>query len=232
MGRTSNVPVHGKTGRLVGHMDDTPPADGELVIVSPLTASLPRALGEIACALPVGDANGALLEALNGAPPENGVFAGMLAHDPFRRTADLLDALCQRGIAGVVNWPSVGALDGETAAALAHSGFRYADELAFLQRASRRGLHTAVRVHDIGQLEAALETGPRRLIVAPGAQATSDADPYALPDEMAAVVDAVETLSGIQAWAFLPTSGSETERLLPPSVGVIRHAGHPSRAND
>lgn len=219
-------------GQLVDHVEDDRPADGELVIISPLAASLPWELGEIACALPVGDANGTLLEALNGERPGSGVFAGMLVHDPFRRTDDLLDALCERGVAGVVNWPSVGALDGETASALAHSGFRYADELAFLQQASSRGLHTAVRIHDIGQLEAALEIGPSGLIVAPGAQAAPGSDPNALPDGMAAVLDAVDTLGDVQAWAYLPGNTNDVDRLLPPSVGVIRHAGPPSRADD
>lgn len=137
-------------------------------VLSPLTALLPPRLADMACALPIGDANAQLLEALPGVADTDWVVAAVLAGDPFRRVDDLLDAVAAAGARSVINWPSVGLLSGELGTALAHSGFDYARELDMLERAQRRGLAIAAVVSDPRQLVEAAALRPNMLLLVPG----------------------------------------------------------------
>lgn len=138
-------------------------------ILVPALAGLGAALADLAATLPVGDANARLLaslDGLDGVPAE--LVAGVFANDPFRRGDALLGALQARGVRAVINWPSVGLLEGELAAAYRHSGFSLEAELAWLQRAQGCGLHALALVRGAAAAEAAVAAGIDALVVAPG----------------------------------------------------------------
>lgn len=158
----------GDDGWFVASVEDAVARGHGPCILSPLTANMNPRLADMACAMPVGDVNGGLLEALAGAGGQSWIIAGVLANDPFRRPADLLDALSKAGVYAVCNWPSVGLLNGELAAALNHSGFTYGRELQFLQQARERGMATVTVVSDGQQLDETLNQGTDMLLVVPG----------------------------------------------------------------
>ncbi|WP_290651188.1 phosphoenolpyruvate hydrolase family protein [Aquisalimonas sp.] len=137
-------------------------------ILAPVTAALDPHLAVMACALPVGDVNGALEAALQSEPPPEWVIAGVLAHDPFLRRRDLLATLKSAGGTALTNWPSVCPLSGELAGALEHSGFTYQRELELLEEAQKQGFGVCVVVHTEAQLDEALTLTPAHVLVTPG----------------------------------------------------------------
>ncbi|MCC5812614.1 MAG: phosphoenolpyruvate hydrolase family protein [Ectothiorhodospiraceae bacterium] len=194
-------------------------------ILSPLTAAMNPRLADMACAMPVGDANGTLLAALPGIDKTPWVIAGVLANDPFRRSEDLLDALCKAGAGAICNWPSVGLLTGELAAALIHSGFTYASELTMLKQARERGLATVTVVSNAEQLDAALEQATDMLLVVPGLAGGTAEDRERRAEETAALLhDASARAAGVERWLYLhPVYGSTLLAVAAQAQGVIRH---------
>ncbi|MCE8018564.1 hypothetical protein HOP51_00325 [Halomonas sp. MCCC 1A11036] len=154
-------------GRLVASLEEARRHDDVATLLSPITSRLPAQLADLASSLPIGDANGELLEALrsHGDFPTRTV-AGVLATDPFRLADDLLEMLRQRGCNRVANWPSTAMLGGELGQALAHSGLGYAEEMAFLARARQQGFETLAVITQEQQLVSALAAQPSRLLIA------------------------------------------------------------------
>lgn len=138
-------------------------------ILAPILAGLSPALADLAAALPIGDANGMLLAEVDriGEPPDNTV-AGVFANDPFRSMDTLLAELSRRGVRAITNWPSVGPLGGELAAAYHHSGMTLEVELDCLARARDMGMSGFALVTGVESAQAALDRGIANLIVAPG----------------------------------------------------------------
>ncbi|MFW5970452.1 MAG: phosphoenolpyruvate hydrolase family protein [Halofilum sp. (in: g-proteobacteria)] len=198
-------------------------------LLSPVTAGLDPHLATMACALPVGDVNGALRDAAALQPPPDGTLAGVLAHDPFRRTRDLLDELAARGVRRIANWPSVTSLSGELAAALEHSGFTYDQEIDLLRQARATGFRVAPVVHTHEHLELALALEPEQIVVTPG---LSTADARERRRQGEAATDLARTArqrSGAPVWLHLhPGFADWLEEIVPADVGVLRHtAGSP-----
>lgn len=137
-------------------------------ILAPVTATLDPHLAVMACALPVGDINGALEVTLRAAPPPEWAVAGVLAHDPFLRRQDLFATLRGAGVVTLTNWPSVCPLNGELAGALEHSGFTYQRELELLGEGQKQGFGVCVVVHTEAQLNEALPLAPDQILVTPG----------------------------------------------------------------
>jgi len=75
------------------------------------------------------------------------VLAGVLAIDPFRSVPDLLAALRDAGVRGVVNLPSVAAFDGEMGTILDDLRFGVAREIDFLAAAVAAGFRAAGCAH-------------------------------------------------------------------------------------
>lgn len=162
-------PDHHQDGYIVATLAEAADHDTAMCLFSPLTAGLDPHLSTMACTLPIGDNNGALLAgADHRTPPGGNTFAATLAHDPFRRPSELVKQLVAAGFRGVANWPTVAPLAGELAAALDHSGFRFDEELALLRLAADAGLDTAAVIHTREQMRAALEQQPGTLIITPG----------------------------------------------------------------
>lgn len=223
-------PAHGwrKTdGWFVATVDEAVACDGGPCLLSPLTATLPAHLADMACALPIGDANGQVLDALRHDPrPTPWVFAAVLAGDPFRRTDDLLDALTAEGVSGVINWPSVGFLSGELGAALVQSGFTYALELEMLARAQQRGLATAAVVSDKEQIRAATASQPDMMLLAPGFITDEVSKPAAgLSDFRELLQEAAAQAPNIERRAYLHPAYPDLIDTPPTRVdGLIRRA--------
>lgn len=105
-------------------------------------AGLPSLVGY----LPVGDANAEVLEMgrreifpVAGATP---VIAGVLGVDPTREIPTFLEEVRAAGFAGVINFPTVGRIDGAFRRALEEVGLGYRREAAMIAHARRLGLFT------------------------------------------------------------------------------------------
>lgn len=105
-------------------------------------AGLPSLVGY----LPVGDANAEVLEMgrrevfpVAGDVP---VVAGVLGVDPTREMPAFLEEVRAAGFAGVINFPSVGRMDGRYRQAFERVGLGYAREAEMLVHAGSLGLFT------------------------------------------------------------------------------------------
>lgn len=216
-------------GWLVGSSADAVARAPAPCLLSPLTAGLDPHLATMACALPVGDANGSLRDAAAVQPPPEGTLAGVLAHDPFRRTGDLLAGLGAQGVHSIVNWPSVAPLSGELAAALEHSGFTYQREIELLREARAKGFRVAAVVHTREQLHIAGELGPDRIVVTPGLTTADARERRRQGEAAAALARSAQQRPGDPAWLHLHPGFAEwLEGSVPTGVVVLRHtAGSP-----
>ncbi len=105
-------------------------------------AGLPSLVGY----LPVGDANAEVLEMgrreifpIAGDTP---VIAGVLGVDPTREMPAFLDEIRAAGFAGVINFPSVGRMDGAFRQAFERVGLGYVREAEMIAQARERDLFT------------------------------------------------------------------------------------------
>ncbi|MDN3519536.1 phosphoenolpyruvate hydrolase family protein [Aquisalimonas lutea] len=213
-------------GWFVATIDDAVSRGGPCVL-SPLTAGLPPGLADMAYALPVGDANGLVLDALqarDGGAAE--IVAAVFAGDPFRRIDDLLDDLAAHGVRGVINWPSVGMLPGEFGAELVHSGFTFALELEMLERARQRGLATIATVSDKDQIRQAAAVHPDMLLVTPGLAADENDAPATRPARLQELLrEADEHAPAIERRAYLhPSQPGAGDTPAGSDHAVIRHS--------
>lgn len=147
-----------------------PSASAGPQILAPILSGLSPALADLAAALPVGDANGMLLAELDrlDTPPPQNLVAGVSANDPFRGIDALLSELAHRGVRGIVNWPSVGPLTGELAAAYRHSGMTVEVEMDCLRRARAMGMAAFAFVTGAESARAALAHDVEGLVITPG----------------------------------------------------------------
>ncbi len=214
-------------GWFVASLDETTKRGYGPSILSPVTATLHPRLADMACTLPIGDANGRLLDALDGSAAAHRVLAAVLACDPFRRVDDLLDALWNAGARAVINWPCVGLLSGELGAALTHSGFTYAREMAMLERARYRGLSPAAVVSNEEQLTEALAIRPDLLLIVPGLVATKAEARQARVAEIEQLLQLAASRSPETDLRLYPhpVYGAALESVAHRARGVIRHAG-------
>ncbi|MDN3516966.1 phosphoenolpyruvate hydrolase family protein [Aquisalimonas lutea] len=218
-------------GWLVGSSADAVAHSPAPCLLSPLTAGLDPHLATMACVLPVGDVNGSLRDAAAAQPPPDGTLAGVLAHDPFRRTGDLLAELGARGVHSIVNWPSVAPLSGELAAALEHSGFTYQREIDLLREARAGGFRVAAVVHTRDQLQVALELGPDRIVVTPGLTTADARERRRQGEATTALARSAQQRSGNPVWLHLHPGFAEwLEGSVPAGVVVLRHAAGSSGA--
>ena len=117
--------------------------------------------------LPIHDANGRLLSELgNGMTRPSQTFAGVFAVDPFRRHVDILKALECAGWLGVVNFPSVTAVDGEMRASLEDFGYGVKTEVALLRTTIAKGFSALAVVDSFGMGQEAVAIGASGLIAA------------------------------------------------------------------
>jgi predicted TIM-barrel enzyme len=105
-------------------------------------AGLPSLVGY----LPVGDANADVLEMgrrqIFPVAGDTPVVAGVLGVDPTREIPVLLEEIRAAGFAGVINFPTVGRMDGDFRHALEEVGLGYEREAAMIAHAHRLDLFT------------------------------------------------------------------------------------------
>ena len=136
-------------------------------ILCPILAGLGPELADVAAALPIGDANARLLTALEAAPDATKLVAGVFANDPFRPRDDVFAMAAARNVAAVANWPSVALLSGELAEQLSCAGYTFANEMAMLEQARRRGLSTVAFACTEEQARDARRASAAMIVVAP-----------------------------------------------------------------
>ena len=148
-------------------------------VLCPVLAGLGPELADIAAALPIGNANAALIRALDrldqtqaqeGGPESEGVahlIAGVFGNDPFCPLDDVFAALAASGVGAIANWPSVGLLSGELAEQLTSAGYVFEKEMAMLQAARKTGLEAIAFVCTEDQAETAHDIGAAMIVVAP-----------------------------------------------------------------
>ena len=90
------------------------------------------------------DANADLLAAIDSpAQHRHRVYAGVFCVDPFRRDSDLFAALRRANIDGIINLPTVSAIDGELESILGSFDLGIGREIDFLHRAHDAGFRIA-----------------------------------------------------------------------------------------
>lgn len=111
-----------------------------------------QGLGSLAGMLPLGDANAIVLDLARevvAAAPGTPVIAGVCAVDPRWPPGALLDAVIAAGYQGVLNFPSVGLIDGRFRHELEATGFSWRREVDAIAEASAIcGLTTCAFVFD------------------------------------------------------------------------------------
>lgn len=214
----------GTIGHLVASLEEARQQRGGPSLLSPMTARLPASLADLGSSLPIGDANGELLDALRHSPafPEE-TYAGVLANDPFRLADDLLEMLARLGCKRVANWPSTALLSGELAEALTHSGLGYREEMAFLGQARKRGFETLAIVSQPSQLPLAMATKPTQLMIAAGLSASVDVSPAVERRELQVLAKGIKA-EGKAVWCYEHDGVAELMATLHPVAEVvIRH---------
>lgn len=102
--------------------------------------------GSFAGFLPYGNANdqteGLLREHLLPRRGRMPVVAGLLVNDPTRTLDDRLATLKRLGVEGIINWPTVGFVDGRFRSALEGTGYGIDAEIDMLHRAKVMGFAT------------------------------------------------------------------------------------------
>jgi predicted TIM-barrel enzyme len=96
--------------------------------------------------LPYGDANALTLEMADEVVPvlkKAPVIGGINGTDPFRHMPGYLEELKNKGVVGVMNWPSVGLIDGVFRENLEGSGISHDQEVATINLAHRMDMVTA-----------------------------------------------------------------------------------------
>lgn len=145
----------------------TNPEPESVTIYCPSCEGLGGGSFESAVLLPIHDANGRLVAELrNGIIRSSRIFAGVFAIDPFRRQVDILKTLEIAGCAGIVNFPSVTAIDGEMRASLEDISYGAKTEIDFLRTAVARGFRALALVDSFAMAQEALAVGVCGLVAA------------------------------------------------------------------
>lgn len=151
--------------------------------------------------LPVGDANALMLElserhvlpAVRRIP----VIGGVYGIDPTRRIDGVLEQMQRIGLAGVINFPTVGRLDGGFRRELEAAGYGFAREVDLIRAAREREMLTMAYVFTPAEAEAMAQAGADIIVGHVGRTAGGDVG----VDVTASLDDAVASLNAMFAAA-------------------------------
>lgn len=119
--------------------------------------------GSNAGLLPIGDANAIVMEMgereVLPVVRRTPVIAGVNGTDPTRVMDRFLRQVEEMGFSGVINFPSVGYLDGRWRQSLEATGFGLDNEVEMIRTASRRGLFTMSYCYETYEAAAFAEAG-------------------------------------------------------------------------
>jgi predicted TIM-barrel enzyme len=103
-------------------------------------------IGSNAGTLPLGDANAIMMDMgereILPVVPDVPVIAGVNGTDPTRDMQRFLERVLAVGFAGVINFPTMGIIDGRWRQSLEETGFSYALEVDMIAAARTLGLYT------------------------------------------------------------------------------------------
>jgi predicted TIM-barrel enzyme len=141
--------------------------------------------------LPVGDANAIMLDlgrrSVIPATREVPVIGGVYGVDPTRDPRDLLASVQEAGFSGVINFPSVGRLDGRFRQELETAGLGFEREVELIRLARTQGLFTLAFVFDAEQAERMAHAGVDTLVGHVGLTAGGDVGSAAVIGMKAAI---------------------------------------------
>lgn len=145
--------------------------DAAVPILCPLLGGLTAGQADCAIVMPTGNANDLLLAALEDCPSERleaGLHVGVLCADPFVQAEQMLAELAEKGVHGVVNWPSSIFFEGRTREVMAALPAQPEQEFRWLAKAREVGLEASAVILSRDHGLFALEAGIGRLIIHPG----------------------------------------------------------------
>jgi len=103
-------------------------------------------IGSNAGTLPLGDANAIMMDMgereILPVVPDVPVIAGVNGTDPTRSMPRFLEKVLDVGFAGVINFPTMGIIDGRWRQSLEETGFSYSLEVDMIAAARELGLYT------------------------------------------------------------------------------------------
>ena len=119
--------------------------------------------GSNAGLMPIGDANAIVMEmgerevlpVVKNTP----VIAGVNGTDPTRVMSRFLGQVEEMGFSGVINFPSVGYIDGRWRRSLEATGFGYDKEVEMIRLAAARGMFTLAYVYETHETPAMAAAG-------------------------------------------------------------------------
>lgn len=119
--------------------------------------------GSNAGLMPIGDANAIVMEmgerdvlpVVENTP----VIAGVNGTDPTRVMDRFLGQVEEMGFSGVINFPSVGYIDGRWRQSLEATGFGYDREVDMIRKANKRGMFTLAYVYEPHEAPPMAEAG-------------------------------------------------------------------------
>lgn len=118
--------------------------------------------------LPIGDANEIVLEMgereVLPVVKEAPVIAGVFASDPTREMSYFLKEVKKKGFSGVINFPTVGVLEGMFRDNLESTGLGYEREVDMIRQASQMNLYTMAYVFDEVQASQMAEAGVNAIV--------------------------------------------------------------------
>ena len=145
--------------------------DAAVPILCPLLSGLTAGQADCAIVMPTGNANDLLLAALDHSPmgrPDADLYAGVLCADPFVQAEQMLATLAEKGVRGVVNWPTSIFFEGRTREVMAALPAQPEQEFRWLAKARNVGLEASAVILSRDHGLFALEAGLPRLIIHPG----------------------------------------------------------------
>lgn len=120
-------------------------------------------LGSVAGFLPFASSNDMVMEfgarEILSVVGETPVIFGLCATDPMIEPRTFLRRIQDSGFAGVINYPTLGLIDGKFREALEEEGMTYLQEVEAVRLAHELGLFTMAFVFDAGQAALMLEAG-------------------------------------------------------------------------
>jgi len=171
--------------------------------------------------MPFGDANEMTMDmARDVVPllPDTPVIAGLCGTDPYRHMPVFLEEVKRKGPVGVMNWPSVGLIDGVFRENLEGSGIKWEQEVDMVRVASDLGMVTAPFAYGPETTREMVEAGADIVVTHMGLTTTGDVG----AEEAVTLDDAVEE---VQAIADAAKEGNE-------DAFVLAHGGPMSDPDD
>lgn len=178
-------------------------------------------VSSLAGLLPYGDANALTLEMANEIIPQlkkAPFLGGINGTDPFRYMPAYLQELKNNGVAGVMNWPSVGLIDGVFRENLEGSGLSLAKEVSVMKLAHEMDMVTAPFGYDPETTTDMAEAGADIIVTHMGFTVSGDIGARNARSLDAAVED-------VQAIA-------DAARAVNPDIFVLAHGGPISTARE